>query len=114
MGKVKGVSALLLIIAMLTLPAVSNSENPVLWKGSVCSDVQYQKSIEAVAIANTTVYAACSYRQVANSSGLIGVYYLGTLYAYSLNGSKLWENASGYVVKLHPIDGVFSRAVWVD
>ncbi|BAD84224.1 hypothetical membrane protein, conserved [Thermococcus kodakarensis KOD1] len=105
MGKVKGVSALLLIIAMLTLPAVSSSENPVLWKGSVCSDVQYQKSIEAVAIANTTVYAACSYRQVANSSGLIGVYYLGTLYAYSLNGSKLWENASGYVVKLHPIDG---------
>ncbi|WP_054840165.1 PQQ-binding-like beta-propeller repeat protein [Thermococcus sp. JCM 11816] len=33
------------------------------------------------------------------------MYYLGTLYAYSLNGSKLWENASGYVVKLHPIDG---------
>ncbi len=69
MGKVKGVSALLLIIAMLTLPAVSSSENPVLWKGSVCSDVQYQKSIEAVAITNTTIYAACSYRQVANSSG---------------------------------------------
>ncbi|AMQ19506.1 hypothetical protein A0127_03710 [Thermococcus peptonophilus] len=101
----KGISVLLLALAVLFLPAVSSSENPVLWKGSVCSDIQYQKSIEAVAITNTTVYAACSYRQITNSSGVIGVYYLGTLYAYSLTGSKLWENASGYVVKLYPIDG---------
>ncbi len=105
MRQIKGISVLLLALAVLFLPAVSSSENPVLWKGSVCSDIQYQKSIEAVAITNTTVYAACSYRQITNSSGVIGVYYLGTLYAYSLTGSKLWENASGYVVKLYPIDG---------
>ncbi|WP_245250253.1 outer membrane protein assembly factor BamB family protein [Thermococcus stetteri] len=94
-----------LVLVVLFLPAVSSSDSPVLWKGSVCTDVPYQKTIEAVAITNSTIYAACSYRQVTNSSGLIGVYYLGTLSAYSLNGSKLWENSSGYVVKLYPLDG---------
>ena len=90
-----------LIFLSLFLPSV------VGWNGQLCSNVKYQKSIEAVALDNSTIYASCSYRAIANSSGLIGIYYLGTTGAYSINGTKLWEVDSGFVVKLIPIeDGV--------
>lgn len=105
MRRVIAMLTLMSILMVIFFPLGYSSNNPVIWKDSVCRDVPYQKSIEAVALTNSALYVACSYRQVANSSGLIGVYYLGTLYVYSLNGSKLWENASGYVVKLHPVDG---------
>ncbi|ASJ17622.1 dehydrogenase [Thermococcus chitonophagus] len=80
--------------------------SPVLgWNGELCSNIKYQKSIEAVAISNSTIYASCSYREIARSpGGLIGIYYLGTTAAYSLNGSELWEVNSGFVVKLVPTD----------
>ncbi|AMM53672.1 outer membrane protein assembly factor BamB family protein [Pyrococcus kukulkanii] len=90
-----------LIFLLLFLPSV------VGWNGQLCSTVKYQKSIEAVAVENSTIYASCSYRAVANSSGLIGIYYLGTTGAYSINGTKLWEVDSGFVVRLVPLkDGV--------
>ena len=94
---------LVALVAFLFLGSVSAS-GTVLWKGTVCENVKYQKSIEAVALTDDSVYAACSYRQVLNSSGLVEVYYLGTLSAFSSNGSRLWQNSSGYVVKLIPTD----------
>jgi len=93
------------VLSLLVLGAVSAAENPVLWKGSVCNDVTYQKSIEAVAITNSTVYAACSYRQVVNSGKVIAIYYLGRLAAFDLNGTRLWNESSGYVVKVIPVGG---------
>jgi hypothetical protein len=95
----------LLLVAMFvafTAPAViSAGDGPLLFKGSLCEDVQYQKSIEAVSIGSGRVYAACDYRMVIKGE-LVSVYYLGSLAAYSLNGSRLWINASGYVVKIVP------------
>ncbi|AHL23192.1 outer membrane protein assembly factor BamB family protein [Thermococcus nautili] len=93
---------LVALLAFLLLGSVSASQSPVLWKGTVCDNVKYQKSIEAVALTEDAVYAACSYRQVMNSSGLVEVYYLGVLSAFSTNGSRLWQNSSGYTVKLVP------------
>ncbi|WP_297469966.1 CGP-CTERM sorting domain-containing protein [Thermococcus sp.] len=92
---------LVILVAFLFLGSVSAS-GTVMWKGTVCENVKYQKSIEAVALTNDSVYVACSYRQVVNSSGLIEVYYLGFLSAFSQNGTKLWQNSSGYTVKLVP------------
>ncbi|ACJ16693.1 hypothetical membrane protein, conserved [Thermococcus onnurineus NA1] len=94
---------LVLILALSVLGTVTADDNPILWKGTVCDDVQYQKSIEAVAINDGRVYAGCSYRQLVNSSGMIGIYYLGQLVAYSFNGTFLWQNDSGYVVGLYPL-----------
>ncbi|WP_199920068.1 PQQ-binding-like beta-propeller repeat protein [Thermococcus piezophilus] len=94
---------LVLILALSVLGTVTADDNPILWKGTVCDDVQYQKSIEAVAINDGRVYAGCSYRQLVNSSGMIGIYYLGQLVAYSFNGTFLWQNDSGYVVELYPL-----------
>ncbi|AAL80539.1 dehydrogenase [Pyrococcus furiosus DSM 3638] len=85
-----------LIVLFLLLPFVQA------WEGKICENIEYQKSIEAITIQNSTVYAACSYRMVANSSGLIGIYYLGTIGAYKLDGTKLWEIDSGFVTKLVP------------
>lgn len=100
----RGVSVILMaLLALSVLGAVLAAKDPVLWKGSVCDSVRYQKSIEAVAIGNGRIYAGCSYRQVANSSGLIEIYYLGQLAAYSSNGTRLWQNDSGYVIKLFPL-----------
>ncbi|GAB6134669.1 outer membrane protein assembly factor BamB family protein [Thermococcus prieurii] len=96
---------LVALLAFLLLGSVSASQNPVLWKGTLCENVKYQKSIEAVALTNGTVYAACSYRQVVSSKGLVEIYYLGNLAAFSLNGTKLWQNSSGYTVKLVPVRG---------
>ncbi len=93
----------IVILSFLILGAVRAAENPVLWKGSVCTDVTYQKSIEAVAITNGTVYAACSYRQVVNSGKVVAVYYLGKLAAFNLNGTRLWNESSGYAVKVVPV-----------
>ena len=99
---------LVALLAFLLLESVSASD-PVLWKGTVCDNVKYQKSIEAVALTEDAIYAACSYRQVMNSTGLVQVYYLGVLSAFSTNGTKLWENVSGYTVKLSPTrDGVIA------
>ncbi|AEC51864.1 hypothetical protein PNA2_0949 [Pyrococcus sp. NA2] len=71
------------------------------WNGQLCSNVKYQKSIEAVAMDSSAIYASCSYRIIVNSStGLISVYYLGTTGAFARNGTKLWEIDSGFVTKL--------------
>ncbi|NJE53937.1 PQQ-binding-like beta-propeller repeat protein [Thermococcus sp. 21S9] len=110
---------LVALLAFLLLGSVSASQSPVLWKGTVCDNVKYQKSIEAVAMTNDTVYVACSYKQVMKSTGLVEVYYLGTLSAFSTNGTKLWQNNSGYTVKLYPIDdgvlaGSFGALLKVD
>ncbi|AFK22101.1 PQQ-binding-like beta-propeller repeat protein [Pyrococcus sp. ST04] len=83
----------LLMILLLVTPVLA-------WKGTLCENVKYQKSIEAVAIENSTIYASCSYRMLANSSGMIAVYYLGTTGAFSANGTRLWEIDSGFVTKL--------------
>ena len=100
----RGVPVILVVLlAFSMLGTALAADSPVLWKGSVCGDVQYQKSIEAVAIQDGRVYAGCSYRQLANASGMIGIYYLGELAAYSSNGTSLWQNDSGYVVKLYPL-----------
>ncbi|WP_148883494.1 CGP-CTERM sorting domain-containing protein [Thermococcus aciditolerans] len=100
----RGVPVILMLLLAFSLSAQALAEqSPVLWKGEVCSDVQYQKSIEAVAILGGRVYAGCSYRQLANASGMVGIYYLGTTAAYSSNGTFLWQNDSGYVVKLYPL-----------
>ncbi|WP_297417116.1 PQQ-binding-like beta-propeller repeat protein [Thermococcus sp.] len=100
----RGVSVILMtLLALSVLGTVLAAKNPVLWKGSVCSNVKYQKSIEAVAISNGRVYVGCSYREVANASGMIEIYYQGRLAAYSSNGTRLWQNDSGYVVKLYPL-----------
>lgn len=94
---------LLLTLTLSVLGTVVADGSPIMWKGTVCGDVQYQKSIEAVAVNDGRVYAGCSYRQLANSSGMIGIYYLGRLAAYSSNGTRLWENDSGYVMGLYPL-----------
>ncbi|QDA31891.1 CGP-CTERM sorting domain-containing protein [Thermococcus indicus] len=100
----RGVPVILMLLLVFSLSAqVLAEQGAVLWKGEVCGDVQYQKSIEAVAILNGRVYAGCSYRQLANASGMVGIYYLGTTAAYSSNGTFLWQNDSGYVVKLYPL-----------
>ncbi len=91
-----------LVYPVFQMGNVGAEKSPVLFRGSLCDGVQYQKSIEAVAIKNGTVYAACDYRMVAGKE-LIGVYYLGEMGAYSMNGSKLWSNGSGYVVKIFPL-----------
>lgn len=91
----KNLSLLIFIFLIALTPAVSA------WNGQLCSDVKYQKSIEAIIAENSTVYASCSYRMVANSTGgLIGIYYLGTTGAFTKNGTKLWEIDSGFVTKL--------------
>ena len=94
---------LVALVSFLLLGSVSAS-SPVLWKGTVCEGVKYQKSIEAVALTNGTIYVACSYRQVLRSSELVEVYYLGKLSAFSTNGTRLWQNSSGYTVKIFPIN----------
>ncbi|ACS34028.1 outer membrane protein assembly factor BamB family protein [Thermococcus gammatolerans] len=99
-GKAIGL-ALILMLGLLA-PAMAK-ENPLVFKGVVGEDIPYQKSIEAVAISNGTIYAACDYRMTAGKE-LIGVYYLGLMAAYSTNGSRLWVNSSGYVVKIQPLD----------
>ncbi|AIU68847.1 hypothetical protein TEU_00020 [Thermococcus eurythermalis] len=101
----RGVPAILVtLVAFLLLGNVSAAPRPVLWEGTACEDIAYQKSIEAAAMTEDRVYAACSYRQVVNSTGLIQVYYLGILSAFSANGTELWQNSSGYTVKLAPLD----------
>lgn len=92
-----------LMILALTLIGNVTADSPILWKGTVCEDVKYQKSIEAVAINDGRIYAGCSYRQLINSSGMISVYYLGRLAVYSLNGTLLWQNDSGYVIGIYPL-----------
>jgi hypothetical protein len=91
-----------LIYPAFQMGSVGAEKSPVLFKGSLCEGVQYQKSIEAVTIKNGTIYAACDYRMVTGKE-LVGIYYLGEMGAYSMNGSRLWSNDSGYVVKILPI-----------
>lgn len=88
-------------ILIASMIPVNAETSPLLFKGSLCEDIQYQKSIEAVSISDGKVYAACDYRMVLKGE-LVSIYYLGSLGAYSLNGSKLWVNDSGYAVKLLP------------
>lgn len=92
-----------LMVFMFMVPIVS-AEDLVLWHGNVCEAVPYQKSIESVSVSNGTIFVGCSYRQVSNASGMVGIYYLGMVSAYSLNGTRLWQNDSGYVIKLYPMD----------
>lgn len=96
---------LMALMTFILLGSVSASQSPVLWNGTVCENIEYQKSIEAVALTDNAVYVACSYRQTVNSSGIIQTYYLGFLAAYSVNGTGLWQNFSGYTVKLVPAEG---------
>jgi len=96
---------LVALLAFLLLGSVSASRNPVLWKGTLCENVKYQKSIEAVAMTNDSVYAACSYRQVVSSKSMVEIYYLGTLGAFSLDGRPLWNASAGYAVKIVPLKG---------
>jgi len=103
-GKLLTVGVILFIMASLLATPALSKENPLVFRGSLCPGVAYQKSMEAVAVAGDRVYASCDYRMVMRGE-LISVYYLGDTAAYSKNGSKLWENASGYVVKLLPIQG---------
>ncbi|EEB74373.2 PQQ-binding-like beta-propeller repeat protein [Thermococcus sp. AM4] len=98
-GKALGL-ALMLLLGFLA--PVMAEENPLLFKGTVGENIPYQKSIEAVAISNGTIYAACDYRMTAGKE-LIGIYYLGLMAAYSSNGSRLWVNDSGYVIKIRPL-----------
>ncbi|WP_456365485.1 outer membrane protein assembly factor BamB family protein [Thermococcus sp.] len=102
MGKLLTVGVVLLMMVSLLATPVLSKGNPLIFRGSLCSGVSYQKSVEAVAVAKDRVYASCDYRMVVKGE-LISVYYLGDTAAYSKNGSKLWENASGYVVKLLPL-----------
>ncbi|NJE62585.1 dehydrogenase [Thermococcus sp. 21S7] len=92
----------LALFTLMLLP-LAGAEKLVLWEGKICEDVPYQKSIEAVSILDGRIYVGCSYRQVANASGLIGIYYLGRVAAYSMDGSLLWQNDSGYVIGLKPL-----------
>jgi len=91
-----------LVYPMFQMGSVGAEKSPVLFRGSLCNGIQYQKSIEAVSIKNGTVYAACDYRIVTGKE-LVGIYYLGEMGAYSMNGSRLWSNDSGYVVKILPL-----------
>ncbi|AEH24926.1 outer membrane protein assembly factor BamB family protein [Pyrococcus yayanosii] len=91
-----------LALILLLIP-FAMAQDVILWKGSPCEDVPYQKTIEAVAISNGTIYAGCSYKWVVNGTGLISVYYLGVTAAYSTNGTMLWTNDSGFVMKLYPL-----------
>ncbi|CAB50533.1 PQQ-binding-like beta-propeller repeat protein [Pyrococcus abyssi] len=89
-----------IVVALLLMTLLPNV---AAWNGQLCPDVKYQKSIEAIATDNSTIYASCSYRMVAGSpGGLVGIYYLGTTGAFSENGTKLWEVDSGFVTKLYP------------
>ena len=99
---------LIFLILVLTVslgfsvPSTFAVKDPILFRGTVGEEIQYQKSIEAVSVSNGTVYAACDYRMVTGKE-LIGVYYLGLMGAYSTNGTRLWVNDSGYVVKIWPL-----------
>ncbi|ASJ02575.1 quinoprotein dehydrogenase [Thermococcus profundus] len=102
---------LLAVLFLLLGTSVQAEMYPVVFQGSVGEDIPYQKTIEAVAFGNGTVYAACDYRMQAGKE-LIGIYYLGLMGAYSTNGSKLWVNGSGYVVKIQPVgDGVLAGSL---
>lgn len=94
---------LMLAFSVLGVVTADSNDSPILWEGTVCDDVQYQKSIEAVTVKDGRVYAGCSYRQLINSSGMISIYYLGRVAAYSSDGDILWQNDSGYVVGLYPL-----------
>lgn len=98
-----GMLAVVMLVLSVVLSSIYAGTDPVVFRGSIGEDVKYQKSIEAIAFGNGTVYAACDYRMVAGKE-LIGVYYLGLMGAYSTNGSKLWVNDSGYVVKIAPLE----------
>ena len=101
--RLQAIALAAIIVLSMSFGPVLAGEGPVLFKGSVGEDIQYQKSIEAVAISNGTVYASCDYRMVVGDE-LLSIYYLGVMAAYSTNGSRLWVNDSGYVVKIQPLD----------
>ncbi|ALM75338.1 outer membrane protein assembly factor BamB family protein [Thermococcus barophilus] len=94
----------LFLLALISGFTIAGDVNWVLWKGQICQDIQYQKSIESVAILGDRIYVGCSYRQIVNSNGMIGIYYLGETAAYFTNGTLLWQNSSGYVVKIVPFE----------
>ncbi|NJE08863.1 dehydrogenase [Thermococcus sp. M39] len=104
MGKLKYILAVFTITFLLIAPlTVRGESNIILWKGQVCENVPYQKSIESVDIANSTIYVGCGY--IENIKGVL--WYRGNITAFSLEGQKLWSESVGFVRKIQKVqDGI--------
>ncbi|HDL60535.1 MAG TPA: dehydrogenase [candidate division WOR-3 bacterium] len=75
--------------------------SPILWKGKVCENIEFQKTTESVYMSGEKIYAGCGY--VDSVKGVL--WYKGNISAFSRNGTKLWTQEVGFVRKIADFNG---------